>query len=145
MVQPHVAIINATMLFCSQPSNELMDQSIIVLSHIVLRYADFYYLLLYSKYISVKYGSYGCSEIWKQWLQWLAPYVCIDPVLPYTFLALLSHKQFHSLLKSFEIAIANLLPINGLLACTEYHIENSKDPKVTWRMLLFCCNRNFYP
>jgi len=64
------------------------------------------------------------SDEWRSWLNWLAPYFRVDPILPYTLLALLTEPQLSSLLACDE-DIASYFPLDGLLACTRFHAKST--------------------
>jgi len=71
-------------------------------------------------------GKIYFSGEWKTWYTWLKPFFPSMKMLPYTFLALLTADQLVNLLEKADDDAIRGLPLDGVLACTLYHLKSSK-------------------
>ena len=56
-------------------------------------------------------------EDWKKWLRWLSRFFVDIPILPYTYISMLTTTQFINLLNNAnEIPAIKSLPLDGVMA-----------------------------
>ena len=65
--------------------------------------------------------SFVFSAKWEVWYRWLKPFFPSIPILPYTFIALLTEGQLINLLDKTEVDIP--LPLNGIVACAAHYFK----------------------
>lgn len=73
----------------------------------------------------VFFNEHDYSDSWKTFLDLLLPHFPNDEILPYSFLATLNSWQLISLLQSLDEVALTKLPLDGVLACTEYHLKEN--------------------
>lgn len=86
-------------------------------------------------------------ENWKQWLKWLSPWFGIVPILPYTYLALLTSTQYSLLLQNTpDVYSIRYLPIDGIMAKTSIMMGSGRSNHKEVNVIFYAsCNcGNYY-